>query len=160
MQRVINSREGDVEKTIDSQTKPKKKECKRNGRKQETLRADRPGRPTRRNIKCVRQSPGRNNKQSCFYNYSPDGTPGVKSTQVHAVPVSGGMIDRSKNKRVVRGMFRAAPQTQQPWPSPDGQPAGKCDANASGSAVGGSWQFPNLPKHTSRGNKKDQWARE
>lgn len=107
----------------------------------------------------VRQSPARNNKQSCFYNYSPGSTPGVKSTQVHAVPVSEGVIDRSKNKRVVRGMFRAAPQRQQPWPSPDGQPAGKCDANASGSAAGGGWQFPNFPKHTSQGNKRDQWAR-
>jgi hypothetical protein len=107
----------------------------------------------------VRQSPARNNKQSCFYNYSPGSKPGVKSMQVHAVPVSGGVIDRSKNKRVVRGMFRAAPQRQQPWPSPDGQPTGKCDANASGSAAGGSWQFPNFPKHTSQGSQLDQWAR-
>lgn len=94
----------------------------------------------------VRPSPVRNNKQSCFYNYSAGGTPDARRTQVHAVPVSGGAIDRSKNNQVVRGTFRAAPQTQQPWPSLGGQPRGKCDADASGSA--GSLAISQFPQHT------------
>jgi len=73
---------------------------------------------TQQNIRCDGALVGAVNKD-CFYNYSPSRTLDGHRTQVHAVVVSGDVIDRSKNNRSrsrdVSGS--AAGTTAMVWPS-------------------------------------------